>query len=116
MRFTTIFTAALLTLSFGAIAAPVEVIDLTARGGSTPSKPPTVPPGYKLVTVGNIYILTDNNGNFAGAFSKGDLAGAGAGSQNTGAGSTNKNNGGNSQNIGSGGNTNLGGGSGWPSV
>ncbi|WVQ67046.1 uncharacterized protein L199_005239 [Kwoniella botswanensis] len=113
MKFSTIFTAALLTLSFGAIAAPVEVIDLNARGVT--KAPPTVPPGYKLVTVGNIYILTDNNGNFAGAFSKGDLAGAGAGSQNTGAGSTNKGNS-NSQNIGSGGNTNLGGGSGWPSV
>ncbi|KAK6909478.1 hypothetical protein L486_00873 [Kwoniella mangroviensis CBS 10435] len=98
MKFSTIFTAALLTLSFGAIAAPVEVIDLEARGGSS-SKPPTVPPGYKLVTVGNIYILTDNNGNFAGAFSKGNYNGAQAGSQNTGAGSTNKGNT-NSQNIG----------------
>ncbi|WWC64465.1 uncharacterized protein I303_107075 [Kwoniella dejecticola CBS 10117] len=104
MRFSTIFAAALVTLSFGAIASPVPaaVADIEARGGSS-SHPPTVPPGYKLITVGNIYVLTDNNGNFAGAFSKGDFAGAGAGSQNTGAGSTNKGNS-NSQNIGSGGN------------
>ncbi|WWC71899.1 uncharacterized protein I206_105858 [Kwoniella pini CBS 10737] len=101
MRFSTILAAALVTLSFGAIASPVpvEVIDLEARGGSSSSKPPTVPPGYKLVTVGNIYILTDNDGNFAGAFSKGSYNGAQAGSQNTGAGSTNKGNT-NSQNIG----------------
>ncbi|WWC91586.1 uncharacterized protein L201_006532 [Kwoniella dendrophila CBS 6074] len=69
MKFSSIFTAALLTFSLGAVASPIDFHnDLVARTGGGA---PTVPAGYKLISVGNVYVLTDANGNFAGAFAKG---------------------------------------------
>ncbi|OCF32329.1 hypothetical protein I317_02738 [Kwoniella heveanensis CBS 569] len=61
MRFSSILAAALLTFSLGAVAHPIE--ELEERGGkSTPS--------YSVTKFGNINVLTDNNGAFAGLISQ----------------------------------------------
>ncbi|WVF67031.1 hypothetical protein IAT40_001774 [Kwoniella sp. CBS 6097] len=58
MRFSSILAATLLTLSLGAVAHPIE--ELEERGGKKTA------PSYSVTKFGNINVLTDNNGAFAG--------------------------------------------------
>ncbi|WVQ94596.1 hypothetical protein IAU59_001676 [Kwoniella sp. CBS 9459] len=62
MRFSSILAATLVTLSLGAIAHPIE--ELEERGGKKSS------PSYTVTKFGNINVLTDNNGAFAGLISQ----------------------------------------------